>query len=70
METVTELEDPGVVFLDVATLKCIVPVLEGASALKSTSTFWPALRLHLLDSSMVNPVGAALPAPPAPAVPA
>ena len=67
---VTELEDPEVPFLDVVTLKCIVPVLGGASAVKSTSAFWPALRLHLLDSSSVNPVAAAEPAPPTPAVPA
>ena len=70
VEMVTEFDDADVAFLDVVTLKCMVPLLDGASALKSTSTFWPALKLHLLDNSTVTPVAAAAPAPPTPAVPA
>ena len=37
--TVTALEDASDVFFEVLTLRWKVPVLEGASALKSTSTF-------------------------------
>ena len=68
--TVTELEEAGVAFFDVDTPKYIVPVREGASAVKSTSTFCPALRLQWLDNSILTAAGVALPTPPAPAVPA